>query len=310
VAAELLARLLRRGGDDLDAALALARGEEVAPERRERLRRAGVVRGGRRRRAILPPALIAPLLALDRALANSRFRVIADLYALLRRSRSRNQRELVLDALAEELEAERARLREAEGAPSAGELVGLMEDLRSSLEELRHEDASPQRVMRVSELAAEIVELLAERLTERRPRRKRRPRRANADQLAAACSGLAAIRPPRPGYVPSAEQLAAALRRPAAPPRSLARPAPTLRAQRERRGDLEAALKAPDPLLALYGEVSAVEALARHAALAQGGRELFERFGLISGRELVAIGELEAASVIEAKQGDLERAAA
>lgn len=309
MATELLARLLRRGGDDLDAALALARGEEISAERRERLRRVGVVRGGRRRRAILPPALIAPLVALDRALANSRFRVIADLYALLRRSRSRRQRELVLDALAEELEAERARLREAQEAPSANELVELMQNLRSSLEELCREDASPQRVMRVSELAAEIVELLAERLTERRPRKRRRARSVGVDELAAACAGLAAIRPTRPGYVPSAEQLASALRRPSAPPRSVSRPAPVLRAQRERRGDLESALRASDPLAALYGDVPAVEALARHAALAQGGRALFERFGLVSGRELREVGELEAASALEAVQGALELAA-
>lgn len=293
-ATELLARLLRRGGDDLNAALALARGEEVTAERRERLRRAGILRGGRRRRSLLPPALIAPLLALDRALANSRFRVVADLYALLRRSRSRSQRELILDALAEELEAERERLRSDEVVPSE-ELIALLEDLRSSLAELRSDEAEPRAVMRVSSLAAEVVELLAQRLTVRRRRRSQpQRRRAGVEELAAAAAGLGCFACPSPVYVPSTRALVSAAGAPETPRRTRPRRDEVLRSQRRRHDVVAQALAASDPLAALYGEVPALEAMARHAALAEGGRELLDACAVETARDRRAVGELEA----------------
>lgn len=275
-ALELIARLARRGEDDLRLAARAARGEELSPEEEQSLVRAGVMRS-KRRRSRLAPALLAPLLALDEALQRSSRKLIAELRSLLARSKSRGQREVVLAALEEELRRQREELRA--GAPADADLAALLEEVRESVSRLDASEADPAQATRVAALAAELVEIVARSITPRRRRRRNAdPLSAvSAADLARAAAGMACALP-RPLRLPAPEALADALRGPTLPVASRAAP-PAPDDERRCEQEVVALAASPAPLEDLYAGQDLRRALARHAALAQLGSEFLARSG-------------------------------
>jgi hypothetical protein len=273
----LLGRLSRRGEGDVRLAARAARGEQLTPEQEERLVRAGVLRS-RRRRSRLAPALIAPLLALDDALARTSRRLLSQLGRRLGRARSASERDVVLRALEEELLGQREALAERPAADEAAELLQLLGGLRDSVIKLEADQADPAQATRVAALAAELIEALAKSLTPRR-QRQRKTDALPAASVADLCAALAdaGVVLARPLALPSAEALAAALLPAQLEPSASV--ASALAVEATVTASVRALAGEPEPSVALYGGIELETALARHAAVAELGAAFLDDAG-------------------------------
>lgn len=297
----LLRRLLNRDPAELDTALRLARGEQVGDEELRPLQRAGILRrrrGSKRPRLI--PALLAPLLALEESIAGSGRRLLLALQARLRGSETADERESILEALYEELEAQRQRLREEPG-PDAESLIPVLREIRSTLESLDPQQADPALVMAAAGLAAELIELIGRGLAPRRRPRVERPELPKASP-----AQLAALLPPAPTLprllkVPAPIELAAALRG-ERPPQAQSQAPQALPKQSDRREEVSEALSSPDVISALYRDIDRSGAFERHAALAVLGRRALSEASVELGDQMQMIGEVRVSELKREQQ--------
>ncbi len=232
-------------------------------------------------------------------MSRGRAGIVGGLHRFLRRASARPQRDVLLEALASELEAERDQLRRKELASS--DLEPLLADVRETVEELRSAEEADARVaIRVSSLCAELIELLARGLAPKRRSRRMEPTesflKAPPSINESLIQGLV-LRAPRPIRLPGSSSLAAALTGERVPRATPQRQLPDLGKEPRREGAVRAALAEPAPLEALYAAAPAGEALARHAVIALLGRPVLDDLGLESLRgPLGRVGELSAVS--------------
>lgn len=306
----LIALVCRRGEGDLRALAAIARGQEIDAEEERALVRAGLLKVGPEGPRI-PPQLIAPVLALDSSLGVSGVEVISDLISLLEgASDKESEREVVLDALFEQLGERLHSLKEKGRPPSdADELSEVLRELSRATERLQDEGLSVSRATRLSALCARLIEQLAQHA---QPRKKRKAHRAlptgSPERLAAAARGLS-LSLTQTLLIASPERLQAALMPKRTPTinNRIAQIDPA-HSQKLRRAAVERSIKEADPALSLYGGQDAVEALRRHAILigisASGWRErgLLSVYGRREGPAPLAW-----SSPLERKEAQTER---
>jgi hypothetical protein len=269
---DLISLAARRGEADLRALAALARGEEIEAETSDGLVRAGLLRS-RSGRVRLPAQLIAPVLALEAALGLAGDSALGELLALLKQASTRNARDTLLEALAEQLHAALAELGNGSELPDAASMRVLLDDLTATVAQLSSEDADPAYATRVAELCALLVERIAERLTgkRRRAEAKRTPD-LPLHLLAAAVAGMP-VALTRPLTLPSSAALARALAGPQAQPLAATRKIVMFEDETpQRRESVRSALEDDAPLERLYHGVGVDEALGRHACLVGLGR--------------------------------------
>lgn len=271
----LIGVLARRGEDDLRALARVARGEQIPEDRADSLRRAGLLRAGPRQ--ALPAALIAPVLALEAALGLRGGGTIVELVKLLQGAETADQRDLLLDALRDQLEEHLAAL-DADGAHKLDveALRPALDDLAQTVERLKLGGCDPAQATAVAQLCAKLIERLAGTI---QPRRRARRRQApevvvdhipDADRprlLADAVYDMQ-FASPRLITVPSEQALARALLGAEAIPAASRRiehldAAP----QKDRRREVLDALTGADINTALYHGAGIEEAFLRHLTL-------------------------------------------
>lgn len=270
---DLVGVLARRGEDDLQALAALIRGEQIDPDRVDTLRRAGLLRAGDHPR--VPAKIVAPVLALESALGLRGDGPLSQLLALLKGAAGPSEREMLLDAMGEQLAEHLDDLRQGRPVSDPEGLRGVLDDLDAAVRRLRPDQVDPAHVTRIAELCARLIERLADTLTVRRTR-KPQPAAppATLSALAAACPDPLP-RITRPVALPRVDALARALLGAEAPPAQTTRRATLDPADASgRRALVAAALAGRDPAQVLYGQAAdSVEALRRHALLIGLGSE-------------------------------------
>jgi hypothetical protein len=282
----LVALACRRGPDDLSALAAMARGESIDPQRAQSLVRAGLLRASKTGPK-LPAELIAPVLALDASLGGQGSQLISELVAMLAGADGA-QRDVLLDALTEQLQNQLEQLRGLEVSGSSVEaLLAALNDLQQATGRLQDEGLSTSRATRLAALCAQLVEQLARHAQPKRLRKSKDPLNFSFE-AAAAVSRTRVVCLTQPLRLPCAQRLAASAVGSRTPPVSERQ----ARMEDASHGNLSAEVVArsgsANPSQSLYSDCSGVvEALQMHGALIALGEEHWNEAGLVSASEII-----------------------
>jgi hypothetical protein len=275
----------------------------------EGLVRAGVLRAGGK----LPAKLLVPVLALDAALGMQGDRLLGQLTRLLSGSASVEQRDMVLDAIADELTEHLEQINDGPAVAAPEQLRAALTELRDTLTRLAAEDADPAQVTRVAVLCAKLIERLAPQIAPRPTRKvKERPLTGSGhdpQDLADAAWGMA-VRLTSPIVVPSVEALAQIAAGPARLPQRTQRRAELgvdHRAGRTER--VSAALRSSNAVAELYEGQTIDEALRRHVCVTSLGAQGLRDAGVrLSSSQTDGPQPLEWSTTIESARAQAQAA--